>query len=112
MIHTIQRNDPNIRLNFEKSVENLIRQNFKDSRYFSVIAEIRKYKSGEEASIRNQVMGREPRRVEVYFKGEYLCDIRENMSREKGLALINFRLLQILGGNYIPRDNHKIYVSK
>lgn len=112
MLYTIQRNDPHIRLNFEKSVEDLIRQNFKDSGYFSVIAEIRRYKAGEEMSIRDQVMGREPRRVEVYFKGEYLCDIPENISKEQGLALINFRLLQVLRGSYIPRDNQKIYVSK
>jgi len=94
----IQRNDPNIKISFEKSVENFIMQNFKDWKHFSVTAEIRRYKASEQADIAYQVGNKIPRRVEVYFNGEYLLDITEGMSHGEALAGIHYRLLVHFGG--------------
>lgn len=78
--------------------------NFKDWKKFQVFAEKTKYNPDTVAWSWAQWRGKLPEICEVYFNGEYLCDINENMAREQAIALINYRLLEVI--------NNKIYTEK
>jgi len=64
---------------FEKGIEMIIMNNFKDFSKFAVFAEVRKYRPMEDESIFNQQNEILPEVVEVYFNGEFLCDLVETM---------------------------------
>lgn len=86
---------------FQKSLELEIMNNFKEWKKFSVYAEKTKYNPDTVEWSWKQWRGKLPEVCEIYFSGEYLCDIHENMRRDQAIALINFNLIKVL--------NNKIY---
>lgn len=80
----------------ELGVKKLILSNFRDSRYFSYISDLRQYKPREDESVYNQKIGKIPESVDVYFKGHYLTTITADNKPDEALAKIEFSLLQYL----------------
>lgn len=59
----------------KKEIFNLIQRDFAfplDER-FKVVAEVEKYKVGEDESVWSQSKGRSPHEFEAYFDGEFVC---------------------------------------
>lgn len=83
--HTKQRLS---RTEFEEKVYHLIASTFQNYRQWYVIEERRKYNPAESEYIYEQNRGDKPHVVEVYFEGEFVCDVRSNQSPEEAKKLI------------------------
>jgi len=80
----------------ELGVRKLIASNFKDFNDFYVISNIKKYKPSMDESIFNQKIGKTAEIVEVYWKGNYICDISVFDTPEKALTNINDRMIDFI----------------
>ena len=86
------------RTEFEAGVWALIQHNFKDHDKFYVIEERRKYNPTMSEYIYEQNRGNNPHVVEVYFEGDYVCDITSKMKPKYALnAIKNGLYAQMLG---------------
>ena len=81
------------RFAFLKSVEGMIAENFGDNWRWQIVPEVYKYKPSKSKEVRDQIQGNAPKVVEIYFDKKYLCDVKENESRELGLAKIHVALV-------------------
>lgn len=107
---------------FEKAVHHLLEENFEDGKYFTVIEERRKYNAQTSQFIWEQHMGRRPHVVEVYWKGEYVCDIRSDMQPREALNRVIFQMPFVKEsldpkalrekGKKLEEDNTKLFVEE
>ena len=67
---------------FEKRVKNLLSRAFSSS-YFFTLSEIAKYKPRADLTAWKQKKGYLPECVEIYYKGEYVCDVFSTMSKDE-----------------------------
>lgn len=74
----------------------LFKQNFKDYRDFMAISNLKMYKPSEDAFIFAQKVGNLPEICEVYWKGEYLCDVSLVDSPSIALQRINDSLIDFV----------------
>lgn len=77
---------------FEKGIKMLIMNNFPNFSRFSYIAEVRRYKTAEVKEIWEQENNMLPQIVEIYFDGEFLCDVIETMDAQQVLSEIEKQL--------------------
>lgn len=81
---------------FEQAVKNMIELNFSDAYLFHVVEERRLYNPRVSEYIWEQNKGTKPHVCEVYFDGEYVCDIPSNMQPDKALKLIKDNVVLII----------------
>lgn len=81
---------------FELAVMNMIRDKFQDWRKFSVIEERRLYTPQTVEYIWEQNKGMRPHVCEVYYDGEFVCDVTSKMQPDEALALIQARLISLM----------------
>jgi hypothetical protein len=83
---------------FEKAVHHMLQENFPDGEYFTVIEERRKYNAQVSEEIWLQHKGRKAHVVEVYWKGEFVCDIRSTMQPREALNKVKEQLIYVKEG--------------
>ncbi len=76
---------------FEAALEFLIEERFQDSENFHVVAETTLH-GKDDPYITAQKQGKLPTVVEIYYKGEYVCDVNENMNPTQVVDRITFAL--------------------
>lgn len=81
---------------FEQAVRNMLKINFNDAHLFHVVEERRLYNPKVSEYIWEQNKGKRPHVCEVYFDGEYVCDIPSNVQPEKALKLIKENVVLII----------------
>lgn len=91
MVHITHDRREKIEGKFERDVKWLLEHSFYNSGFFT-ISEVAKYKPAEDLSVWNQARGREKEIVEVYHKGEYLCDVDSSMNRDQVIRKVSFYL--------------------
>lgn len=72
----------------EQGVRKLINAKFQRSELFQVISEKTKYKVKEDPYLLAQSQGILPEVVEVYFNGEFLCEVYETMKPDEAYIAI------------------------
>lgn len=77
---------------FESALEFLIEHNFEDSEHFHVQAEVRKYSPDVFIEAKAQKEGKLPNMAEIYYKGEYVCEVNETMNPKQVIDRIVFAL--------------------
>lgn len=92
---------------FETVVKELIKRNFKDHENFFVMEERNKYKAIEDYGIYLQEIGKSPLVCEVYYKGNFLCDIRTDMSVDYALSLLKRRYNEMLEEERKKKDDNQ-----
>jgi hypothetical protein len=93
---------------FIKGLNKLIRYNFKDSKLFSVVSNLKKYRVREDPFVFGQKIGKVPEFADIYLNNEYLCEVREDMRPEEVLAVIQYHLLEKLK---VKNTNGKLDLS-
>jgi len=88
MIHATSDLRPKIEGYFEKYVKDLLNRAFSNPQFFT-ISEVAKYRPSEDESIWRQNRGLIPEVDDVYYKGEWLCDIHSKMSRDNIIDKVN-----------------------
>jgi len=83
---------------FQKQVINMIDKNFKESYRFTIKAEKTMYDPDWVEDSWKQWKGIMPEVCEVYFGGEFLCDVNQKMQPTEALALINLTLINKFRG--------------
>lgn len=82
---------------FERYVKDLLNRAFTNADFFA-LSETAKYKPSEDESIWMQNTGRKAEVVEVYSKGEWICDVYSGMTRDeivnKVWKLLNYKRLE------------------
>lgn len=81
---------------FEKAVKNLINSNFAEPDKFEVYEERKLYNPQVSEYIWKQNKGLKPHVVEVYFDGEYVCDITSNTPPPEAVELISKNLINAI----------------
>ena len=81
---------------FETAIKLMIAKNFGAGNHFKVYREAKRFRPSKSRSIQNQLSGREPEIVEVYFDNKFICDVREDMQPDYALALIQSSLINKL----------------
>lgn len=81
MIHVTRDRAPKIEGYFERYVKGLLDRLFTHSDFFA-LSEVAKYKSTEDSNVWEQNKGNTPEFCEIYHKGDWLCDVHSNMSRD------------------------------
>jgi len=67
---------------FERNVRWILSHAFTNSEFFT-LSEVAKYKPSEDITVWKQNRGVIPEHVEIYQKGEYLCEVDSGMTRDE-----------------------------
>ena len=78
----------------ERGLNKLIASNFLDYKDFYVISNLKKYKPSMDESIFNQKIGKTAEIAEVYWKGEFVCEVSIFDSPDKALLKINDGMIE------------------
>lgn len=81
---------------FEAGLRNMLALNFADSHLFHVVEERRLYNPQVSEYIWEQNKGFKPHVCEVYFDGEYVCDVPSDMQPEAALKQIKENVVLIV----------------
>lgn len=76
---------------FEAGLEYLIEDNFQDSENFHAVVDVRLY-GDDDPHIREQKSGKLPTVANIYYKGEYVCEVNEKMNPKAVIDRIVFAL--------------------
>ena len=64
--------------------------------HFRIEAETRKYRPSKSLEVREQLAGRAPKRYEVYFDNQYLCEVSEAQLPEEVDMLLHTSMQNLL----------------
>jgi len=78
---------------FERSVKWLLSRAFTNANFFT-ISECAKYKPSESLDTWRQNSGQIPEVVEVYLRGEYICDLHSKMTRDQMINKV-WKIMQL-----------------
>lgn len=81
MVHVTYGFKPKIEGRFEREVKWILNNALTSSEFFT-LSETAKYRPSEDEGIWRQNRGERPEFVEVYYKGEWICDVHSRMSRD------------------------------
>lgn len=76
---------------FESALEFLIEDNFQDNENFHAVVDVRLY-GDDDPDIREQKKGNIPTVANIYYKGEYVCEVNEKMNPKAVIDRIVFAL--------------------
>lgn len=77
---------------FEVGVERLIQYNFKDSENYHVVSHIKQFRKDTVHEVMAMEKGKLPEVADIYYMGEYVCEVNEHMNPEQVLSRIHFAL--------------------
>ena len=78
---------------FEREVRWILSHAFTTDKFFTM-SECAKYKPSEDHEIWRQNVGERPEVVEIYYKGEWICDVRSDMTRDQMINKV-WRIIQL-----------------
>lgn len=87
------KNPTNRKTFLQDGLEKLISINFVKPEMFKVVPELHKYRADMLEEVFLQKSGSKAQVCEVYFAGEFLCDVTAKMRPDEALALIQFSLM-------------------
>lgn len=82
MFHYTRDRREKIEGHFERTVKDLLNRAFVNGGFFT-LSEVAKYKPSEDESVWDQAKGNKLEVVEVYNKGEWICDVTSGMTRDE-----------------------------
>lgn len=82
MVHVTHGFAPKIEGYFEREVKWILNNALTSSEFFT-LSETAKYRPSEDEEIWRQNRGEKPEFVEVYYKGEWICDVHSKMKRDE-----------------------------
>src|SRR3990172_6383517 len=94
--------NPVIEGRFERHVKDLLSRAFISPGFFAC-SEVGKFRPGEDETIWQQKMGERAEVVEVYYKGEWICDVTSNMKNEEIIRRV-WRLLEFNKAEKIRKE--------
>lgn len=104
MIHTTYGTREKIEGVFERQVKWILNNAFTSNKFFA-LSETAKYRPSEDESIWRQNRGERPEFVEVYYKGEWICDVHSKMSRDEIVNKV-YKVIQLKVAAKRERENN------
>lgn len=110
MIHITRDRHEKIEGFFERHVKNLLEHAFTGSGFFAY-SETAKYKPSEDEAVWRQNRGDIPEVVEIYHKGEWLCDVHSKMTRDEMVNKVD-KVLQLKKLAILQKENEQNSITK
>lgn len=95
---------------FERDVKYILERAFIGSSFFAY-SETSKYRPSEDEVVWKQNRGDIPEVVEVYHKGEWLCDVHSKMSRDEMVNKV-YKVLQLKKLAILQKENEQNSITK
>jgi hypothetical protein len=93
MVHVTSGWRPKIEGEFEREVKWILNNALTSSEFFT-LSETAKYRPSEDEGIWRQNRGEREEYVEVYYKGDWLCDVHSKMTRDQIVNKV-YKVLQL-----------------
>lgn len=82
MVHVTRDRREKIEGQFERQVKWILNNAFTTDKFFA-LSETAKYKPSMDEAVWKQNRGEREEYVEIYYKGEWICDVHSKMSRDE-----------------------------